>query len=923
VLLLTLLVAQRKEVKPHHLWNVYYHLLLDDESAQVLQAHLSSLLAASTSLKDWRESDFGGKFHFGDSSTFSSVRRIWRAYAEALEKKDQNQYRADFEIALKHAKSFKDAVIGNDGSLYRAVHAASPLGVLASEEIKIAMDSWWEKGMTGMVPANTNIPNPLFALTLSEHRVLPCAADPILSYHLATACAYVTENSDIHSGNAHKTASSLSFAAAAQEHFAEWSQAFVDTASKELTLRFIAADDLSLCHTLQHHVETGQLSGHFYRRQFTMEQLQLDPDEYGLQSKAPKQFDVIDTSDLEDSLGALNILVSGGPLLKAVPWATLYTESRIGGKEAEKTKFKELLCGPTMTVATLLGISPVEYWTNATAVSNVDEYVINMPSTQLASERPGITWRFSWKYHEHLSGQTGQVLRLKVKEDTLVTLIYKIYRAMFASEDMMGFLSLAGDQQNTTLKKHAYPRYHRGSLIAFIRRLLQTVDASSEAVCRKVLMKIKQDSSLMLGPRFSQALSLEMSRHGLFTLPGLSQDMQRGSNGPLFSKWSVVPEAVAVTISIPAVHWKRFAKAALEANIGFTVEGGLRGVQGSETTWHHIFPDVQVTFGTISVTGDRQGEDFTVAVEEDVLASWSGNSDMVATFSVPTASLQVDPRHIKASLCLQNGVVQVSYFNTKLQLGDPTTGEPMVIFETDLEDNGRVYISKNQPGLSGSALYSNLGSKAKQDITENCSSSFTVDIDEPGGITAITGRLDVLTPNGKKLLADKAAVDVRKISPFVFEIVVGEKEALFQLCFPVPVIKDGSVTRVARTSAYVEIMAHVADPATSQTLDDFVFPITLSKSGSSPSLGQVIPVPLNIPHVNLDNLPVLDVANKGRPEFLTTLTSWTFSARERKLRDQASSSGLVASTRMNFKNRSSPYSCSHRACKAARQDCSP
>lgn len=894
---MTLLVAQREQLGSQLLWNLYYHLLLDEESAQVLRKHLVGLLAASASLKDWRESEFGGKFRFGNTSTLFSVRDIWHAYAESLEKKDQNQYRRDFETVLKHSKTFKNAIT-RGGALYMAALSASPLGMVSSDQIKIAMDSWWEKGTIGLVPDNTNIPNPLFALTLSKHCLLPYSADPILSYHLATAYAHLTENSVVHSENQDGIPSPLAFVAAAQKQFSEWSQALVDMASRETTWRFIAADGLSFCHTLQHHLETGQLSGQIYRRQLTMERLELDPDEYGQQSKAPKQFDVIDTSDLEDSLGGLNILTSASPLLKRVPWAALYTESKIGGKEGEKPKFKELLSGPTRTVATLFGLSPVEYWTNATAVSNVEEYLLNVNMAQPESERPGINWRFAWKFHGHLSGQTGQVMRLKVKDDDLVNLIYKVYRTLFVSEDMMAFLSLSKDRQTSMLLKHAYPKYHRGSLVAVIRRLLQTVDASQEAVCRGVLTEITEDSSLMMGAMFSQALSLEMSRQGLFALSGVRQDIQPGSTS-LFSNWSKIPDAVAVTISIPAVHWKRFANAALEGNIGFTVEGGIRGVQGGKSMWDHIFSDVQVTFGTVSTTGDHQSEDFTVTVDEDA-ASWSGNSDMVATFSVPTAALLKDPRRTKASLRLHSGVVQVSYFKKKLQLGDPER-EPMTIFETDLEDDGRVHVSKNQPGVNGFAIYSSLRSEVTQGATEDCRSSFTANIDESGGITTITGRLDVMTPNGKKLLTDKASVDARKVSPFIFEIVVGEQEALYQLCFPVPVVKDGSVTRVARTSAYIEIMAHVADPVTSQALDDFIFPSTLAKAGLTPSLGYNIPVPLNIPHVNLDNLPVLDVANIRHPKFLTTLTSWTFSARERKVRDQANSSGLAASARMNFK----------------------
>lgn len=899
-----MLAARGKEVEPRLFWNLYCHLFLDAESAQVLQSHLVRLLAASTSPKNWRESEFGERFRFGTVSTLSCVRHVWHAYAESLGKKDHDQYRTDFETALKHSKSYKDATIGNQVPLFGGARAAAPLGVqaMASEAMETALDSWWEKGTTGLVPANTDIPNPLFAATLSKHSVLPCDGNPILSYHLAVASAHFAEQSPLRSDDGSGNPSSLAIVATAQAQLAEWSQAFIEMASEHIVLRFIAADGLSVCRTLQHRLETGKLSAHFYRRQFTMESLELDPDEYGVESNTPKQFDVIDTSTLAGPLGTLNILVSGSPLLKAAPWATLYTEIMEEGTERGKVKFDEILCGPTRTVATLLGISPVEYWTNATAVSNVDEYMLAMSRAQSGSKQPGVHWRFAWKSHEHLSGQTGRPLRLKVRDDAIANLVHKVYLDMFVSEDIGGLLNLSDHQQISLLRKNTRPTYHRGSLVAFLRRLLQTVDTPKEVVCREVHTKITKDSISMFGSKYTHALSLEFSRQGLYHPKESQWDIKRGPSAPLFSRWSDVPEAVAVTIAIPAANWAKVAKVALEANIGFAVEGNLRGVRGSVTTWHHIFSDVQVTFGTILTTGDRQDENFTAAIEEDV-ASWSGESDMIATFSVPTATLQVDPSHTKVSLCLHSSDQHNVIFSNKLlQLGNHALDEPMIIYEADLEDNAHVHITKNQPGQHGFLLSNDLTSTTTQETTADHTSCLTADIDASGVLTTITGRLDITSPDGKKLLADKAPVDARKISPFMFEIVLGEREAVFPMCFPVPVVKDGGKTRVARTSAYVEVTAPLADPATAQTLDDFVFPSTLAETDSGSGVRQTIPVPLNIPHFNLDNLTVLDITDKKRLGFLTTLSSWMFSARERKLREQAQDdSGLATSARMNFK----------------------
>lgn len=874
---------------------MYHHLYLDEESARVLQIHLDRLIAASTSLEHWRGSEFGQNFRFVTTSTLSNVRHIWRSYAESLEKNDQAQYRLDFETALRHSRSYKNLTFENLSTENAGARAAAPVSIqgLAREEIKAALDSWWEKGTYGQVPANTNIPNPLFAATLSEHSVLHYGGNPILSYHLATADVQFTESSSVQSDNGSDSRGSLAIVAAAQAQFAEWSQAFIGSASGNVTLRFVAANSLSLCQTLQHSIATGQPSGHFYRRQLSMERLELDPDDYGPQSTTPKQFDVIDTSSLSDYLGTLNIITSSSPLLKSTPWATLYTRTVDRKTEAEKAKFDEILCGPARTIATLLGISPVEYWTNATAVSSVDKYVLD-------SQNPAVTWQLAWKRHEHLRGQRDQPLRLEVKDDDLVNLIHKIYRTMFASEDSAGTASLSGEQQPNVVRKSSYPTYHPGSLVAFIRSLLHVLDVPKAAVSQALLTKIMQDSTFVLGHKLQHAFSLEMSRQGLYTLPELQQGIQTGPMAPLFSQWSDIPEAVAVTLAIPAVYWQKVAKAAIEAKLSLAVEANM-SVGEDATLPHSIYSDVQVVFGSVSTAGDRQSEDLTVTIDEDS-AAWSGDSDLIATFVVSAGTLQVDPRHTRVRLCLHNTRPTAAMFGThQPEIGDPGLSEPIIIYETDLDYSDHVYITKNQPGQDGFALYSSLAPTSTEETTGDYKSVFTANIDSSGVLNTITGRLDMLSPDGKRLLADKAAVDVRKISPFMFEIVLGEREAVYPLRFPVPIVKDGSKTKIARTSAYVEVIAPVAEPATARTLDDFIFPSVLANMSSSLNDGQIISVPLNIPHVNLDNLPVLDVSDKKRLGFLTTLTSWMFSARERKLRDQADESGLAISARMNFK----------------------
>lgn len=872
-------------------------MFLDDESIHALQEHLAKLLEVSVSSSTWKASNFGGQFRFSTDSTLSSIRSVWEAFADAIANKNDKAYRAKFDSALTRSKQYRQGVSGSAVLTSGGARAAAPLGAQATfdDELRKALDSWWETGITGTVTSGANVPNPLFSAALSENHVLAFGSDPILSYHLAAAKAHLAELSPLRQANSDDDVSfGPGFVETAKFQFSEWAKCFTYLSSSDLVIRFVAADCFAFCHTLQHNMRTGQFSNNFYRRQLSAERLDLDAKEYA-KTSTPKTFDVIDTSNLSDYVGTLNMVISASPLLKDSPWATLYTERLQNTADSDRRKFEVLLCGPTTTVSTLLGISPTEYWTNATAVASVDDYMQALAASKSSNQQSAVPWRFAWKFNKHLSGRSSTQL-LKVKDTELAALIHSTYRSMFIAENPMSLLSLSQDEQLNAVIKHAYAKYHCGSLVAFIKRLLLLVDVDKTSVCKQVLQKVKSDSVPMFGSNFMQSFSLEMSRQGLYTEPWLINEIRQGAKGAPFTGWSDVPPYVAVTLSVPAPRWKNFYQVATQTNAGFTVEGSLSSAKGGVLAWHNLFADVQVAFGKIKASGVRSSREFLIELDEDK-RGWLGHSSMIASFYVPTAALQVDPQSTKVGLCLQNNHQTIAVFKAKLQLG-----HSMAIYETSLDDSDHVYVTQYPPGQDGFPLFNSLHRDTSiPDSTDECRESFTVNMNASGEISTITGHLDILSDEGKRLLAEKAAVDVRNTSPFVFEIHLGETKAVFVLTFPVPVIKEGSKTRIARTSSYVEVIAPLADPVSSQTLDSFIYPSTLANAENSSNIGHPIPVPLSIPHVNLDTLPILDISDKEGLSFLTNLASFTFSARERKLRDQADKSGLAPSSRMNFK----------------------
>ncbi|KAG8409716.1 hypothetical protein J3458_018799 [Metarhizium acridum] len=204
------------------------------------------------------------------------------------------------------------------------MRSAAPLSLKSHHDMIKAFETYSTHGTVTPHHAENTVPNPMFASLVSQMDVLHYGSDPTLGYHLAVAFAPLSENSPLamdHEKTEYKTAE------AARAQFTEWIAAFRELASRGMVVRFMVADVFACCHTLQHSASTGKPSGNWYRRQWDLRPLELDSDEYGPAGKGPTAFDVVDSSNLSDHVGALNIIVAASSLLKTEPWATLYTES--------------------------------------------------------------------------------------------------------------------------------------------------------------------------------------------------------------------------------------------------------------------------------------------------------------------------------------------------------------------------------------------------------------------------------------------------------------------------------------------------------------------------------------------------------------------------------------------------------------------
>lgn len=171
----------------------------------------------------------------------------------------------------------------------------------------------------------------------------------------------------------------------------------------------------------------------WYRDNYHLEALILDSDDY-TSNNAPLLFNVIDTSNLLDHLGAINILVATSPLLENNPSATLYTEALVRQQDDLKALVDYILCGHFPTMSIIFGLMPIEYWTNSSATSDVGEDLLdNITSKTAKANKAGqMRSRLTWK---RLIAESGTAPAIHFDGPELGHILYQVYLQMFKNEE--------------------------------------------------------------------------------------------------------------------------------------------------------------------------------------------------------------------------------------------------------------------------------------------------------------------------------------------------------------------------------------------------------------------------------------------------------------------------------------------------------
>jgi hypothetical protein len=391
VLVLTVILDDTKSFNAQLLWNIYYHVFIDTDSIALLQAQAERLLGYAKSQRVWQDCPYGTMIHFCDSGTLASVVKLWELYAlRSSDEKEYNELQKKLGQQWDAAKQRHDRLYfeGNTNSSNGSEARHPPLEGLRSwaplvprgiVELDSLHLTYWRNGTCFIDDASREthrIANPMFTCLRSGILLHPRTIPP-LGFHLGIGHARLSAGSPLSHANkpsaGHMRSEDLE---SSLVQFRDWCTA-LRRAKLNLTIRYVNCDALAFCHVVQlQRSNRTQLASPWYRGCWTFDAMELSEDECGEHGTAPTTFDVIDTSDLMECLGSLNILAAAAPLLSTLPSSVIRTEMLVRGEKSVASSAANLLSGDLFTMALLLGLIAVQYWTNATATWHINESLL-------------------------------------------------------------------------------------------------------------------------------------------------------------------------------------------------------------------------------------------------------------------------------------------------------------------------------------------------------------------------------------------------------------------------------------------------------------------------------------------------------------------------------------------------------------------
>jgi hypothetical protein len=789
-------------------------MFVADSVASMISSQCKKLADASQSLQEWNSHPFASYLRMSNAETLENLRRFWLLYAEfhVLPLARRERVRKAFKDHL-------DSSSGNETYRFSSARSAGPRWQHLLVPISIHGSHYRHTGVTSMqnkdVKAAQHV-NPTFAYSfMGEGCAVHYDTQPLAAFHLAAAPLDNKADEIKSSAGRASAAMLLQFA---RTQFTMWCTTFkrvVQDMDSTLVIRFHVGDALSFCQALSHVRLTSAIGTPFASSWWRGSMLKLDGGDYASNSDAPAPllFNVIDTSNLMDHVGPMNLLLVTRPLLASNISTTLYTESLVAiSKDAIKT-FDDYLCGDLTTVSLFLDLTPSTFLTKfATTSSSYEIMMDHISNSRSPLGRNGFQQRLAWKRPSTLVPD-GDGLSLVVEPSSLGRFLFSVYLKMFSNENPGSFGLL---------------HHTRTTFAVFLQtvKLRLSPSTSWELVMHHLLRFIEMDRTLLPGLNSYQDFCCQMHLLNVYTVlplqditlhPRIRPSMIYQSH---FHDWKEVPTFVYLTLLVPrnriqAVLDSKPATPTLLCNIG----------DDSSSSFSTLFG----AFGTIQPIGD--GSEMTLLMKED-LDGLFGSSSMIISCCVPTWILVVNTC-ATVTLAFRPNMTTLGLVG---QLGDR-----LAIYETKLIDKEHVFITQGRPTPSRNANTGFVTARSTLELTTpadiNCVS---ITFDSPcSRVIKFSQRIDIVDVDNQFALSSGAQLKDEQSLPSQIIVKYGSHHQGFNFPFPV----DGSSTRlrVARKTFYIEVRVFINSKQSQILTIATGYCFTLCSFWSRWLLGQPVP----------------------------------------------------------------------------------
>lgn len=298
-------------------------------------------------IKAWPDSIYSQIVQFCNINSLKEIHSGWKRYLEVTLE----------QLQLLHQESMakKERWTGGHGEVSMSfIRAAGSASTTTLQDADKFSDRRWRDNAV----ASKSQLNPLFFATSNARDILHPGTKPTLGFPLATAYVPLKQSAQA-SIEAGELSSVNNIISTAFSHFEEWPRAFQRQMKKGIMIRLYVSGALAFAITLRNGTKSaGQgFTANIAYKSPSCQPLVLEDFEKSARYKPmPRQFNTIDTSNLADFVGQVNLLVSCGTLLKDNGSSMLYTESLRHGGMTDQELITGLFVGDVKLLSLLLGL---------------------------------------------------------------------------------------------------------------------------------------------------------------------------------------------------------------------------------------------------------------------------------------------------------------------------------------------------------------------------------------------------------------------------------------------------------------------------------------------------------------------------------------------------------------------------------------